>query len=292
MESTSLSVQKNSESHKQEKIDKLLDLFYSIINNDRYRHEFSLLMDKFNIFEDDLTKAFLTYNLDIFAFDNSIFDTIENRFVLYIHNLIKGSWHQERQATIVDILVKLRPQSIIDLGFGIPSRYVQELGLQQKLFNVTLCDYCDSALNFAEALLEIWGDNWRTTISLTEFDLNQAELAGAHDVYLFQDSIEHVEDPTKCLKKYVATTPKEAKFIFSLPIGDIIPAHYIEWLTDIAAIKWLESCGLEVVTQKLVYVNLDVDLFAEPLGKNHHNLIVLAEKMENKWNDSKVFSRI
>lgn len=260
------------------KAEKLRKFFYSIIDSEQYKPEFSSLMKSFNVTKKDMEDAFLFYDMDIFGFDNSIYATIENRFVLHVHNLIKGSWHQGRQETIVEIINKIQPKSLIDIGFGVPSLYVRELVINKKILKVTLADYCSSAIHFSKALLELWDKNWNEMLSLAQVDMNHVELIGDYDVYMFQDTIEHATNPTGCLKKYVRMTPRNAQFIFSLPIGPIIPVHFMEWLSDDAAICWLEECGLKTTFKKTIYINPEVDLFAEPLGIHHHNLIVLCEK--------------
>lgn len=108
--------------------------------------------------------------------------------------------------------------------------------------------------------------------------MQDVNAIGDYDTYLFQDSIEHVPDPTNCLKDYVKVSPQHANFILSLPIGPLIPAHFIEWQNDEEALQWLEDCGLKVQQYEKIWVNPAVDLFAEPLGSDHHNLIVLCAK--------------
>ena len=199
---------------------------------------------------------------------------------MHIHNLVIGSWHQQRQDVITQYIKEAKANTLADIGFGVPSRYLKEVILRNKTCKTTLCDLFDSAFDFASALLEQWDSKWQETISFRKADMNNAYEVGNFDIYLFQDSIEHVEDPTKCLKSYVNLSPKKAKFIFSLPIGPKIPVHYIAWQTDYEAKLWLQECGLKIIKETPVWVNPEVDLFAEPLGGEHHNLIVSCTKHE------------
>lgn len=261
------------------KKNKLISFVYSVLNNEHHKENLTKLRNKLGIGEEQIIQSFLDYNLDIFGFGNEIYNSISNRFILHIHNLLEGSWHGERQKAVIKLLNTIKITSAIDIGFGVPTRYIQNLVLPSKAPKTTLCDLFDTSIQFASALLEQWDKNWYDTISFKQADMcNVEEVCGDYDVYLFQDSIEHVEDPTNCLKQYVALSHKHSYFILSIPIHPIIPAHYIEWKDDEDAIKWLKECGLVVLNKIVVKTNPQVDLFADSLGPEHHNLIVLCAK--------------
>lgn len=262
----------------QTKARKLIAYLFSVLHNPFYKKQLYSLMAKFNLTETDVINSYLDYNLDIYQSDNSIYDSVVNRMVLHIHNLILDSWHQDRQEVITNYIQNIQPQTVVDIGFGVPSRYLKEIILNQKNIKATLCDLFDSAFNFASALLEQWDTKWQDIISFKKVDMNNAWEIGNFDVYLFQDSIEHVKEPTKCLTEYIKYSPANAKFILSLPIGPLFPRHYIAWLNDQDAYDWLKKCGLTIIETQSVWVNLKVDLFAEQLGEDYHNLIVLCSK--------------
>jgi 2-polyprenyl-3-methyl-5-hydroxy-6-metoxy-1,4-benzoquinol methylase len=154
--------------------------------------------------------------MDVYSFDNEIYNSLSNRFVLHIHNLLNGSWHQERQKTILQLIQIAKPTTAIDVGFGVPSRYMKELVLMNGYPKLTLCDFSDSAFQFATVLLDQWDSKWQEVISFKQVDMNDVEAIGKYDTYLFQDSIEHVADPASCLKKYVELAADTATFyIFS-----------------------------------------------------------------------------
>lgn len=257
---------------------KLIAYLFSVLHNPFYKKQLYGLMSKFNLTEENIIHSYIDYNLDIFGFGNEIYGSIANRFILHIHNLVIGSWHQERQNVITQYINETRPETLVDIGFGVPSRYLKELILPNKTCRATLCDLFDSAFDFAGALLEQWDLKWQEIISFKKADMNNAHEIGNFDIYLFQDSIEHVGDPTRCLTEYVKYSPAHANFILSIPIGPLFPRHYIAWLNDMDAYNWLERCGLTVLDKKSVWVNLEVDLFAEQLGEDYHNLIVLCSK--------------
>ncbi len=253
----------------------------SIFHDKENSLELNLLLDTLGLQKEEVIQAYVDYDLDIFAFSNEIYDSLKIRFVMHMHNLLKGSWHQDRQKTTLEFIKKCNPKTVVGMGFGEPSLYVKN-ALSQKAPKITLCDYSDTAFIFAETLLKQWSSSWNQTISFKKLDMESGEYAGDFDAYIFQDSIEHVSTPTSFLKKYVRSSPKNANFIMSLPIGPIIPSHYIAWSTDQEAIDWLSFCGLKIQLSKKIYTNPKVDLFANEPDFNVYNLFALCSKAPQK----------
>ena len=208
---------------------KLLNLAKSVLYSLEHHDMLVHLMKILNLKEEVILQRYLDYNLDIYSFGNEIFNSLETRFVLHIHNLLKGSWHQERQQVVCDYVRTAAPRKAIDVGFGVPMRYIRDVILQDSRTELTLCDFSESAFQFAEALLTTWDKEWRSKIKFICADMQDIVHLEDYDLYLFQDSIEHVPDPTDCLTRYVDCALPNAQFILSLPIGRIIPAHYIAW---------------------------------------------------------------
>ena len=103
-----------------EKKEKLLELLYSVLNNPVYREQVFTLAHESNVTEQHLINEFLQYNLDID--DNvghAVYESIGNRMVLHIHNLVNGSWHKERQDTMIELIKMEKVRSIADIGFGV-----------------------------------------------------------------------------------------------------------------------------------------------------------------------------
>lgn len=257
---------------------KLRELVNSVLRHPLYRVQLTELKNKLGLTESEIIQGFLDYNMDIFAFDNEVYDSVVNRYVLHVHNLLEGSCHQDKQKTIIDLLAQIKPKNVVDIGFGVPSRYVQKLVLESHAFKLTLCDLYDMAFQFASALLNQWDPAWQKIISFKQADMKDVHLIGEYDTYLFQESIEHVQDPTACLKDYVKLSPHDAKFILYLPINAPIPAHFIVWEDDNAAELWLESCGLKIEKKIYIRPNKKVDLFAESLDIDHRNIVFLCSK--------------
>lgn len=88
------------------KLIKLRQFANAVLDDPLHKEHFISLMKCFNLSRDDLIKAYIAYNYDIYSFDNEIYNSIANRFVLHIHNLLNGSWHIERQKTITEMIKK------------------------------------------------------------------------------------------------------------------------------------------------------------------------------------------
>lgn len=261
-------------SHKREK---LISFAESVLNSDVYKHELSTLMDTFSLTKSDVIEAFLDYNMDIFSHGNEIYSSHAIRIVLHIHNLVENSWHIERQNLTNKLINLANPNKIIDLGFGVPSLYVRNI-LKQKKF-LTLCDVYEPTLHFAEKLIKIWNPEWLSFVSFLHADLtNIKNCIGEYDLYMFLNSIEHVENPTASLSQYVKDSASNTSFIIELPIGPITPEHYYEWRTVEEVIEWTKKCGLDILKGYHIHVNPNVDLFAEQHNFIYSSYLMLCKK--------------
>jgi len=260
------------------KRDKLLNFLSSTINDDRYKKQFQNVIDTLRITKQEVADAFLHYNLDLSDEEgNEVYRPLPNRVVLHIHNLINGSWHIDRQQAVIDLINQAKPDSIIDIGFGVPSKYVQDYVIPQRK-KLVFCDLYDSAFDFTKALMPHWDNKWQDIISFQQTNMDDLEYTGDFDLYLIQDAIEHTKDPITYLSMFVKKSPETAKFIVSLPIGTIFPRHFMAWHSDQEALDWLTKCGLTVKQQKSVFVKPEVDLFADQLTSNYHDLYALCSK--------------
>jgi len=258
---------------------KLRSLAKSVINNPKHKEEIKYLLKYFNLSEKKLIQEYVNYDLDVFDYENEIYEPVSMRLALHLHNLLDGSWHQDRQNTIFRFLKKINFNSAVDVGFGVPTKYLRNYLADKSAKKFTLIDLYDSAFDFAKTLLSQLSDSWEKSVNFKKIDMNTMKYVGDYDVYLFQDSIEHTKDPTGYLKKTVSLSPKDAKYILSIPIGPIVPCHYIEFKEKKSAIKWLKEVGLKVEKSKEVFVNPEVDLFAINLDEKFYNLIVLCNKI-------------
>jgi hypothetical protein len=257
---------------------KLREFAKSVINDPIYKEEITYFLRYFKLNEEQLIQEYVNYDLDVFDYENEIYESIVMRLVLHIHNLLNGSWHQDRQNTILEFLKKIDFETAVDVGFGVPTKYLRNYLINKSTKKFTLVDLYDSAFDFAKVFLSKLSSSYDKTINFKKVDMNDMKYVGDYDVFLFQDSIEHTKDPTAYLKKTVSLSPKNSKFILSLPIGPAVPSHYIEFKDKETAIRWLENSNLKIEESKDVFVNPKVDLFASDLDDEFYNFIVLCSK--------------
>ena len=260
------------------KEEKIKEFAISIIENPEHKKEINNFMEKLNLKKEEVIKSFIQYDTDVLEYDNSIYESISLRAGLYLHYLLKGSWHEERQGIISQILKQEKVKNIADIGFGAPTKYIKEYVLENKDVKLTLFDLYDSAFKFAEVILEYWDGSYREQIKFKKTDMNTYEYVGDYDLYIFQDSIEHVNDPSKYFKMIIDSSPKNSKFLLSLPICPPIPSHNIFWKTKEDAKVWLNKLGLFIEVEKEVHVNPKVDLFAEDLDELFNYVVLCSKK--------------
>lgn len=272
---------KKSKISPSEKEQRLLNLMNSVFEVDEHRREIDTIMSKLSISREILERTFLDYNMDVHSHDNAIYRENAIRAVLHLHNLIAGSWHQPRQDAVCELIALAQPRRAVDLGFGVPSRYTRKL-LSQKNFHLTMCDFQSSAVQFAEVLLAIWDANWRDHITLRCENMeNVKRCVSDYDLYISLHSIEHVADPTQCMRDYIQLSNSGARFLLEIPIGPITPEHNIEWATTDDAKQWLHDLGLKIIHERLTRVNPNIDLFAEPHDYNYYGYLILCEKIND-----------
>ncbi|MEK7662020.1 MAG: methyltransferase domain-containing protein [Patescibacteria group bacterium] len=262
---------------KEIKKEKLIKFAKSVLADPEHSDELKQLLIRLLLTEDVVIQTYVNYDLDIFAYKNEIYESLPMRFVLYMHNVLRGSWHIERQQLLFDLVKKHSPKTLADVGFGIPGKYTKEYVLKERCKTILL-DCFPSALQFAKELLALWDTSWNKTIELREYNMDTLESPGQYDGYIFWDSIEHTKDPTKYLQMIVKASPANATFFFSIPIGPPVPVHFMSWETEAVAEKWLNDNGLQVLSRRTVQSNPQVDLFADSFTEPFYNLIVDCKK--------------
>ena len=257
----------------------LISIAKSVIESDTYKDEFNFLLNEYQMTENELIEGFLTYNTSKEIWDsNDIYKIKEIRPVLHLHNCVQGSWHQERQEAIDDLLHYEKPNTVIDIAFGVPGKYIKKILKNKETPHITLCDREIDAFLFSEKLLKYWSTNWRKNISFAYIDMDDLKFPGNFDIYILQDAIEHTKDPEKFLELLLEKSPKNAKFIFSLPICKLMGMHTIAWETVESAKNWLSVHGLEIEQEKIVSPNKDIDLFSNDLDGSIADFYSLCSK--------------
>lgn len=243
---------------------------------------FACVAKKLNLAEDDVLAGLLRYDDEIGEYDNTVYDDVRVRAALYLKYFVSGSYHIERQNMLTDMLKKCGDiKSIVDIGYGASGLYVRDYVLKNDDVRLSLLDKFESAADFSRALIECayTETNWVRQINFGTFDFDENKSPGKFDAYVLFDSIEHAKDPTKSMDTIVADSPKNAQFILSLPICSmegIEHVHFIEWLTDEDAKKWLEDRGLRVENQEKT-APTETDVWAE--GVDFYNLVVRCTKI-------------
>lgn len=260
-----------------EKEIKLRAFAASVINHSEYREEIDYLLKALELTVEQAIQSYVNYDMNIFSYENEIYESLSMRMTLHLHYLLPESWHQDRQLAVLEAIKKINPSTTVDMGFGAPTRYIREFILLNKKV-LLLTDLYPSAFIFSQALFNFLSKNWKSFFSFKQLDMNEHPYPGDFDLYIFQDSIEHVRDSTEYLNELVKKSPSSSKFIFSLPIGPRIPLHTISWDAEQDAITWLEKANLQIIDKKRVFVNPEVDLFADQFEKKFYNLIVSCQK--------------
>lgn len=247
----------------------LKSIFFNNIPNIQ---ELPYLLAKFNFTTTQILEKYYDYNLLINENSNEIYDNMFIRFVLFVHNNLKDSWHIEKQTLVNRLITQSNKKRILELGFGVPSLYVKNNANQ---LDITLSDYSDESIEFAKELLNIWSIR---NVTMLKQDMRNMDDLKNYDLFIFLDSIEHVPAPSDCLKKYVAYSCKDSMFIISIPICPLIPMHTIHWNNTEEADEWLKDCGLEIINSEIVLPNYNVDIFANLLEDKIFNYVVLCKK--------------
>ncbi len=244
-----------------------------------HKTEVNFLCESFRVTETDIINAWVLWDTGINEYDNSVYNSSAMRIAMHLHNYIQGNWHDKRQKVVLDFVKEIKPKTIAEIGFGTPQRYVTEYVLKTDS-HLSLLDFDEESLSFAEYFLDSTRTRWKNNVELIKYDMNSSEEVGNFECYIFQDSIEHANDPGKYLMKVVSSAPHNSHFIFSLPIeiDKPIPEHNIFWKDKAVALAWVESAGLTVSESIDIEMNKELDLFAKFLHPDFKEVVVHAVK--------------
>jgi len=224
-------------------------------------------LEALNLTQEQAIQAFVDYDSGVMSFTNDLYASLPLRAAMYVKLFMPTSWHSARQNSFLRIIRELKPASIADMGFGVPGYYLNEF-----TGPVTLVDKFESALTFAKSILK-----GKDNITYLQLDMDTHDYPKGSDLYLFQDSIEHVKYPGEYLDILVKGLPA-SKFVFSLPVGPIVPAHTISWDTVDDVKRWLTGRGLRVENEEVIYPNPKGDLWAEAIPDTLYNVVVVCRK--------------
>ena len=245
--------------------------------------ELSYLKTHLKVSSSEIIAMFLFYDCHIFDYGNEIYDNLPIRFVQYIHSRSESSWHVEKAAIVEGHVFASEYDRILDIGFGIPSRYVRT-AIASKSYGgrITLADKEESALAFARTLLRFTSSDWQANIDLKIMNLDRLQLTEQFDLYLLLDSIEHAQNPSASFRQIVSSAPNSATFLLSLPIGNGVPVHHIHWKSREEAEDWVRTHGCNVIDVREIHPRPGVDLFASALTSEFFEIVVKAQKTAQK----------
>ncbi len=258
----------------------IADLYDSVKTDGRFANDIERLKDVLSLTDENILASWLLWDADIREYGNDVYTSTALRMVMHLHNLLPGSWHEKRQETVAAYVERASPSSVCEIGFGTPQRYVRESLARDGVTDILLTDFDESSMEFARALLSTWNDGWQDRVRLETFDMNRDAPPPGFGAYVFQDSLEHADDPTGTLRSFVASAKPSAAFIFSLPVEveGLLPEHRISWANDGDVLAWLGDGGLEIVDHQPIAMNRNIDLFARSLHPDFHELVILARK--------------
>ena len=176
---------------------------------------FQDIKNSLSLTEDEIISAWVQWDTGKEDYGNEMYNSHAMRVAMYLHNFLPGSWHQYRQNLISKLVEQLGRGSIYEVGFGTVPEYV-DLVLGNNL-TLTLSDMDDSSLRFAKLILDIKYSGWNNKIVLQKLNMDTETIPADHDLYIFQDSLEHALDPGKVLSQHVGRVKKGTRFLFSLP---------------------------------------------------------------------------
>lgn len=271
---------------KEQSISELQNLSISVINNELEKNEHlaSIIYracSQLGINPNDFKKAALGYAMFFSDMDatNEVYDQEVASLVTFFYGQLTGSYHRERHGVTHKWLKEINPQKIVDVGYSSPQDYLLDEDFATGK-DITLIEGTAVAEKVSRVILNMEHISQEKIIFKSE-DMNDYRYAGEADAYIFLDSIEHTDDPTKYLQTQVDNSKTGSHFIFSIPIGKIDSfknVHFGEWLTNEDAKKWLEQSGLKVLQEESAIPNLKVDNFAKLIIGGFHNELFLCKK--------------
>ena len=261
--------------------EKLKQLIKEVMEDPEYGPKMRCVMKSCDLDLEELTAAVLDYTLQMEELTNEFYSSSAARAALYLHSLVRTSYHQLRQQVVIKYLEQLPTQAphIVEIGFGVPSRYATEYLSVTTASQLTLIDLDYKAITFGQAVFRCSDPGLLDRVNFRMLNMDDMEYVGNFDAYLFLDSIEHTRDPTGYLRLTVERAPNDARFILSLPIcPNPTKMHFIEFLTRDDSLAWLRDCGLHVEVENVVEPIPTTDFFAARIKGGFRNSMVLCRK--------------
>lgn len=221
--------------------------------------------------------AYMRYASQSMLIGNDIYNDVGTHVAMWIEYQAKRGLHARRQDAVLQQIWKHRPERIADIGFGAPTRYLREYVLRTPGTQAHLFDKYDASILVGQAVLSRWCESYGDRVKFARHDMDVDTPVTNFDCYLLLDAIEHSRSPASYLERTVTAAHREALFLLHMPIGKLIPSHYIAWDSECLATQWLLRAGLDVLETEMISPNAAVDHFA----RGHaalENLFVVAKR--------------
>lgn len=219
----------------------------------------------------------LRYTLQSLDSDNDIYASVATHIAMWIEYQNISSMHARRQEVVLDELLRWRPMSLADIGFGAPMHYLRDYVLPTPGVSAELLDKYPAAIEVGQAIMSFWGGTSSHDVRFALHDMDVDQPIRGRACYLMLDSIEHAAEPHRYLCATVSAALHDALFLLHMPIGPLIESHSVAWDSHRDATQWLASAGLEVGRTETILPNAQADLFSRDDVKMT-NLFVVARK--------------
>lgn len=259
-------------------INKIIENFEYLYSNSEYIQEIEYLMIFFNFSKNQIIEARCSRDLPE-EFKNENYNNELSKFIIHLHNIMPWLWHKKRQKIVLDYIQDIKPNTICEIWYWTPQKYIKDYVIKNNI-KTLLCDIDSSSSIFSSKLLSFWDKQYQKNISFEIHNMDYDNLPEWFELYIMQDSIEHVINPTKTLNKYVEEAKNASYFLFSLPleIENPVPQHNIYWKTKEEIIDWLKLSWLRIIKYEEIKMNLQNDIFAINLHKDFREIVFLCQK--------------
>jgi hypothetical protein len=242
-----------------------------------YQEFMQHIRTKLSLSAAEVEVAYMRYSSQSMLIGNDIYEDVGTHVAMWIEYQVKGGLHARRQDAVLQLVTKHKPERIADIGFGAPTRYVRDYVLRTPGAQAHLFDKYDSAIMVGQAVLSRWCESYGERVEFVRYDMDVDRPVANFDCYLLLDAIEHCRSPASYLARTVAAASREALFLLHIPIGRLIPSHYVAWDSERAATRWLVRAGLDVLDTEMISPNPAVDHFAR-VHDALENLFVVARR--------------
>lgn len=204
------------------------------------------ISDAFNLDHSDVLNFIDYYNSNYDLYDNKIYEKIETR-IAHLNNFLSKDWFSKRIYYYLNKIDKY--DLIIDIGFSIPYFLFYESTKNNKN-DFLLIDNQDSAIDFFDFSMSIASNKDPHNITAKKMDIESNNATDflklfvsnkkySSVLFVASEVVEHLYSPDSFwqLAKELSLLVDNFNIYATLPIGEKIPSHTIEFLNFESAKK-------------------------------------------------------